>query len=580
MKDGFANVSRRTFLAASALGLAGCAASSDDSGSASGSAEASDTSEYSSTTDSGTLYINICSEPDTLDPGLISTSECSMLSTQSFVGLYGYDENSDLYPCIADGDPEVSDDGLTYTIHMKETQWSDGSELTADDFVYSWNRAVADETAADYEYLFDLVARNDDDTLAVTADDDYTLTVTLSNPCPYFQQLLAMITYFPVPQDEVDAANPDGDSPGAWCQEAGFKCNGAFKLDTWNHDESMLYVRNEYFYDADNVSLDQLEYMLSTDDTATFAAYQSGDLDFVDTIPSDEIQSVKEDPDFHKIPSSGTYYLAFNVNADFFEGMTADEACQFRKAICLLVNRQYIVDTVAQCDQQVADSFICPGLSDGNGGEFKTDDVSYYDPSEDAVADNLAEAKELLEGLGYTFTDNGDGTYECDPDITLPYIIDESATHQNVAECLQQDFAQLGITLNIETQEENVFIENRRTGNFTFAREAWLTDYNDPINYLEMFTSDSGNNDPQFGKDPEEWAPAWDEYDAMIEEIRTMTDYEARAERCHDAEDYLMATWAVIPVYYYNDIYLQKTNVDGIYAKFDAGKYFMYATKE
>ena len=580
MKADLENVSRRTFVAATALGLAGCASSSDDdSGSTSGSAEAS--SDSTSTTDSDTsvLRINIGGEPDYLDPGLISSSDCSMLSTQSFVGLYGYDENSDLYATLADGDPEVSEDGLTYTVKIKESQWSDGTELTANDFLYSWNRVVDDATAADYEYLFDVVARNDDGTVAVTADDDYTLTITLTNPCPYFTQLMAMITYFPVPEDEVEAADPDGTNPGAWCQEAGYKCNGAFKLDAWSHDESMTYVKNEYFYDADNVSLESLEYMLSEDDTATFAAYQSGDLDFADTIPTDELASVMEDEDFHKIPSQGTYYVAFNVNSDFFEGMTRDEAAQFRKAICLFIDRQYIVDTVCQCGQQVADSFICPGMSDGNGNEFKTDDVSYYDPSEEALADNQAEGREILEGLGYTFTDNGDGSYTCEPSITIPYILNEGSLHEGVAECIQQDLATMGITMSVELQDWNVLLENRKNGNYTFTREGWITDYDDPINYLELFTSDSGNNDPQFGVDPEEWAPEWDEYDEMIDEIRTMTDYEARAEKCHEAEDYLMATWAVIPIYYYNDVYLQKTNVDGIYAKFDAGKYFMYATK-
>ena len=577
MKYDYGSVTRRTFVAAAALGLAGCASSSDDSGSSSGSASSSS----SSTTDSDTsvLNINLASEPDYLDPALNSSVDGGCLCVNSFAGLYTYDENEDIVPCIASDDPTVSDDGCTYTIPMQETVWSDGTALTANDFVYSWERAAADETAADYAYLFDIVDRNEDGTLTVTADDDYTLSVTLTNPCPYFMSLLAFATFFPVPEESVEDADPDGTNPGAWCQEAGFISNGAYTLDSWSHDESMIYVKNENFYDADNVTIEELDFMLSADDTATYAAYQSGDLDFADSIPTDEIESVENDEDFHKIDQLGTYYLAFNVNSDFFADFTADQAADFRKAICLLIDRQYIVDNVGQTGQELADSFVSAGMSDGNGGIFKTDDISYYDASEDALADNQAEAKELLEGCGYTFTDNGDGTYTCEPNITLPYIINEDSGHQAIAECIQQDVAVLGIDMTIEEQDWNVFLENRKNGEYTFAREGWIADYDDPINMLELFTSDSGNNDPQFGIDPEEWAPEWDDYDALITEIRTSTDFEARVDLMHEAEDMLMATWAVIPIYYYNDVFLQKTNVDGIITTTTGMKYFMYATK-
>ena len=576
MKYDFESVTRRTFLAAAAIGLAGCASSSDDD---SGSSSGSSSSSSSSDTDTSVLSINLGSEPDYLDPALNSSVDGACLCVNSFSGLYTYDENGDIVPAIATGDPEVSDDGCTYTITLNETLWSDGSALTANDFVYSWERAAAEETAADYAYLFDIVARNDGDSLAVSADDDYTLTVTLTNPCPYFMSLLAFPTFFPVPQASVEEADSDGTNPGAWCQEAGFISNGAYTLETWNHDESMIYVKNENFYDAENVVIEELDYMLSADDTAIFAAYNSGDLDFTDSVPTDEIQSVKDNSDFYKIDELGTYYLAFNVNADLFADLTVDQAADFRKAICLLIDRQYIVDTVAQCEQEVADSFICPGMSDGNGGEFKTDEYSYYDASEEALSDNQAEAMELLEGCGYSFTDNGDGTYTCEPNITLPYIINEDSGHQACAECIQQDLAILGIDMTIETQDWNVFLENRKNGNYTFAREGWIADYDDPINMLELFTSDSGNNDPQFGIDPEEWAPEWDDYDALITEIRTSTDFEARVDLMHEAEDMLMATWAVIPIYYYNDIFMKKDNVDGIITTATGNKYFMYATK-
>ena len=572
MKYDFASMSRRAFVGAAALGLAGCASSSDDSGSSSSSSDSTEST-------GGVLNICLASEPDYLDPALNSSVDGACLIVNSFAGLYTYDDTGSIIPAIAAADPEVSDDGCVYTVTLNETLWSDGTALTASDFIYSWERACADETAADYAYLYDIIARNDDGSLNVVADDDYTLTITITNPCPYFMSLLAFPTFFPVPQESVEAADTDGTNPGAWCQEAGFVCNGAFTLDSWSHDESMIYVKNENFYDADNVTLSELDFMLSADDTAIYAAYQSGDLDFIDSVPTDEIQSVIDNDDFYIQEELGTYYVCFNVNADLFSGLSVDDAAQLRKAIALLIDRQYIVDTVAQTGQEVADSFIPAGMSDGNGGIFKTDDVSYFDASEEALADNQAEAKEILEGLGYSFTDNGDGTYSCSPSISVPYIINESSSHQAIAECMQQDLAVLGITMTIETQDWNVFLENRKNGNFTFAREGWIADYDDPINMLEIFISSSGNNDAQLGIDVEDYAPEWDEYDALVEAIRSNADFEARVDQMHEAEDMLMATWAVVPIYYYNDVYMQDSDVSGIYSTVTGNKYFMYATK-
>ena len=448
---------------------------------------------------SDTLYINLASEPDYLDPALNSSVDGACLIVNSFEGLYSYDEKGDVVPAIAEGMPEVSEDGTVYTVKMKQTKWSNGEALTANDFVYSWNRAVAEETAADYAYMFDIIKHNDDGTLAVEATDDYTLTITLTNPCPYFNSLLAFPTYYPVYQAEVEAANADGTTPGAWCQEAGFVSNGAFTLTSWSHDENMVYTKNDNYWDAANVSLKELNFMLSADDTAIYAAYNNGDLDFIDSVPTDEIGSVMNNSDFYIQDNLGTYYLAFNVNSDLFSGMTAEQAAKFRQAISLMIDRQYIVETVGQTGQIPADSYIPEGMADGNGGIFKTADTSYYDATTTG-AGNVEEAKALLEEAGFTFTDNGDGTYTPDTPISIPYILNENTGHQMVAESIQSDLSLLGIEMTIEVEDWNVFLEDRKKGNYTFAREGWLADFDDPINMLEMFTTDSGNNDPQFGR--------------------------------------------------------------------------------
>lgn len=520
------------------------------------------------------LKINLASEPDYLDPTLSSSVDGGCLAVNSFAGLYTYDKDGKLTPAI--GEATVSDDGIVYTFKLIESKWSNGEELTANDFVYSWNRAIAEETAADYSYLFDVIAKNDDGTLKVTATDDYTLEVTLISPCPYFLDLTAFPTFYPVYEAGVEEANPDGTNPGAWASEAGFVSNGAYTLTSWSHNESMVYTKNPNYYDAENVTMETLEFMLSADDTATFAAYNNGDLDFVDEVPNDEIPALKDNEEFHIQDLIGTYYVGFNVQSEMFEGKTVEEAAKMRQAMSLLIDRQYIVDNIAQAGQQVADAFIPVGMSDGNGSEFYA--KSYYD-AEATGATQVEEAMKLLEEAGYTFTEVGDGSYTISPALGFEYIINESTLHQKVAEAIQQDLAVVGIEMKIKTEDWNVFLEDRKNGNFDVAREGWLADFDDPSNMLEIFLSTGGNNDMQLGKGDSQAAPDWSEYDALMEEVRTTSDFAKRAELMHDAEDMLMETWSVVPLYFYNDIYMVKSDVKGIYATVYGMKYFMYATR-
>lgn len=565
-------------VACMATGLVACGSSSSSDTSASSDASTKTAAATTVDTDTTTLRINLASEPDYLDPALNSAVDGAVLAVNSFAGLYTQDENSNIIPAVADGDPEVSEDGLTYTVKLKETLWSNGEPLTANDFVYSWNRAVAEETAADYAYMFAPIATNDDGTLQIEATDDYTLTIQLANPCAYFLDLLAFPTFFPVYQAEVEAADTDGTNPGAWAQEAGFVSNGAFTLTEWNHNESMVYTKNPNYYDADNVTLETLEFMLSADDTAIYAAYNSGDLDFADTVPTDEVSSLLDNPEFHIIDTLGTYYVGFNVNSELFSGLTEKQASEMREALSLLIDRQYIVDTVGQTGQVPADSFIPAGMADGNGGVFESEETAYYDATATG-AGMVEDAIALLEDCGYSFESDGNGGYTISPALEVTYLTNSGTGHEAVAQCIQQDWGLVGIDVKIEVEDWNVFLEDRKSGNFDIAREGWIADFNDPINMLEMWLPEGGNNDMQFGREDNSYAPKWDEYVNLINEIYTTTDFAERTSAMHEAEDMLMSTYAVVPLYYYNDIYLQKSNVDGIYTTLNQNKYFMYATK-
>ena len=458
-------------------------------------------------TDSDTLRINLASEPDYLDPALNSSVDGACLAVNSFAGLYTYDSNGSLQPDLA-ASCEESADGITYTVTLlDDLKWSDGSELNANDFVYSWNRAVAPETAADYSYMFDVINANADGTLNVTASEDgKTLTIVLNSPCAYFLDLLAFPAYYPVKQSEVEGAAGWETNPGAWCQEAGFVSNGAYTLSAWSHDNSMTYVKNPNYHRADEVKVETLQFMLSAEDTAIYAAYNAGDLDFADTVPTDEIQSLLNNPEFHIVDNLGTYYVCFNVKSPLFAGKTPAQANAMRRAFALLVDRDYIVENIGQTGQQPANAFIPEGMADGHGGVFKENDGAYTYPDADttgyfdpyALDENLEEAIELLEFAGFEFTD--DGMLSDATPITFEYLTNEGTGHVAIAESLQQDFGMIGVNMTIKTCDWNVFLDERKAGNYDIARNGWLADFNDPINMLEMWTTDSGNNDVQYGR--------------------------------------------------------------------------------
>ena len=457
-----------------------------------------------------TLRINLASEPDYLDPALNSSVDGACLAVNSFSGLYTYNEEGVCVPACAAG-YEVSPDGLTYTVTLKEgLKWSDGSDLTAADFEYSWKRASSNVTAADYGYMFSGIEGYYDengevlagDDLAVTAIDDLTLEFVLSAPCAYMEDLMAFPTFFPVKQSAVEAAADWETNPGAWCTEAGFVSNGAYVCTAWNHDVSMTYTKNPYWYDAENVTVETIEYMLSADDTAIYAAYNAGDVDFIDTVPTDEVASLLDNEEFYIVDNLGTYYVAWNVNSELFEGKTAEEAACMREAFNMLIDRDYICENIGQTGQVAANAYIPLGMADGNGGIFKSDAIEegYYNPyaiNEDYEG-TVAKAIELLTAAGFKFDE--DGTLSDETPIVIEYLTNESSAHVAIAESMQQDFGVVGIEMTIAVQDWNVFLEERKSGNFDIAREGWIADFNDPINMLEMFITASGNNDPQYGR--------------------------------------------------------------------------------
>lgn len=469
--------------------------------------------EYATNGEKTSARLNLASEPDKLDPALNSSVDGACLAIAAFGGLYAYDKDAKLVPNLATGHT-VSEDGLTYVFDIREgLKWSDGVPIDAKDFEYSWNRLVAKETAADYAYMAAGIKGYEEGELAVSASEDgKQFTVELIAPCSYMLDLAAFPAFYIVPKHAVEAAEgykeADGTviNPGAWAQNPGFPVVGPYQLTAWDHDVSMTYTKNPNYYDAENVKLETLEFMLTADTTVAFAAYKAGDLDFIDGIPTDEIVNVIESPEFYNAPQLGTYFVIFNVNSPLFDGKTPEQANAMRKAFSLMIDRDYIVETIGQTGQKPANAFIPEGMADGHGGIFKTNDEDYKYPSEEDKGyhslkynpDEAAEqAIELLKSAGYEFEN---GKLSANTPINFEYLTNTSDAHEAIAQAIQQDLGAIGITLTVKSIDWKVFLNERKSGNYDVARHGWIADFDDPINMLEMWVTDSGNNDAQFGR--------------------------------------------------------------------------------
>ena len=458
-----------------------------------------------------TLRINLASEPDRLDPALLYTVDGACLAVNSFAGLYTHAADGTLQPELATG-YTVSDDGLTYTFTLREgLAWSDGEPLTAEDFVYSWQRAADPANGAVYSYLYSVIAGyGTEEGLAVSASEDgLSFTVELAAPCPYMLDLAAFPAFYPVPQHCVEAAegylNEDGSllDPGAWATEAGFVTSGAYTLESWTHDESMVYVKNPNYWNAQSVTMERLEFMLSADDATIYAAYRAGDLDFIDTVPADEMPALLEsgDPEFYVADNLGTYFLCFNVNSPMFEGMTDAQAANVRKAISMLIDRTWISETV-RLTEPPANTFVPAAMADGNGGTFRQNDDAYtYPDAEDvgymSLTSDVEGAIALLEEAGYTFEG---GVLSAETPLSFEYLVNPGTQHEGVAQLIQEDLAVVGIEMTIRSVEWNVLPGEMMAGNFDVGRLGMNADFNDPICFLEMFTTASGNNFCQLGR--------------------------------------------------------------------------------
>ena len=551
-------ISRRNFLkvagvGAAALGLAACGGSKSGSTAASGNASSAGSSTGSINTAGFTVQYG--SNPETLDPALNSAVDGGNTIITVFETLLIINENNETVPGQAES-WTTSEDGLTWTFTMRDgLKWSDGSELNAKDFEYSFKRMADPDTAAPYAETclgmidgFEEAAGFPDadgnptvepnlDALNVKASDDgKTLTIVLGYPCSYFDKIAAFAAMSPVQKATVEA---NGD---AWCTSPDtYVCNGPYMITEWTPSERIVLTKNPNYvggWDNSKIVSDSITLLLLEDSSASFAAYNSGEAVLIKDVPTDEIPSLtkaEDGGDFYVDTILGTYYVSLNLQHDAFKD------AKVRKALSLAIDRDYVANTIMQGTYSTADSIVGPGIVDENGYFHDNGNAPYISADYEA---NLAEAKKLLAEAGYP---NGEGY------PVIEYSCNDAGYHVPLAEYLQQAWGDLGITLTISKMEWSSFTAARRAGEYDVARNGWVMDYNDPSNMLDLFCSGNGNNDGKYSNP---------EFDAAIDASRVADSAEHFAQ-LHKAEDILMEDMGCLPIAYYNEYWLQSSSLKG-----------------
>lgn len=483
------------------------------------------------------ITYNNASEPETIDPAKAQGQPDLQVINTVFEGLVRYGKDAKIQPGMAK-EWKISDDKTTYTFTLTDAKWSNGDPVTAEDFVFAWERALNPETASPYAYqLYYLVngqaynegTEKDFSKVGVKAVDAKTLEVKLNGPAPQFLGLTAFATLMPVNKKVVSA-----DKDWATKMES-YIGNGPFKMTKWEKNQKFEFVKNDNYWDKASVKLDNLVYTSVVESSTEYNMFETGQIDFGDDPPLEEIDRLIKDKTVTVGADLSTYYYVFNTKAKPFDDV------RVRKAFAMAVDREAVVKNITKAGQIPAFAFVPPGFPDADTAkDFRTTGGDYFKA-------DLAEAKKLLADAGYP---DGKGF----PKVEL--MVNDNEGHVKIASALLEMWkTNLGIdTVSVKTMEWGSYLKARKSGDFQIARAGWGADYLDAMTFVDLYTTENigGNNDTF-------WSNA--EFDKAIKAVNTEGDVNKRFELMHKAEKLMMDDMIVLPVYYYTNPYYAKPYV-------------------
>ncbi|MFO1444791.1 peptide ABC transporter substrate-binding protein [Bacillus sp. Bva_UNVM-123] len=485
------------------------------------------------------LRININTEPPSLHPGLAKDTTSGTVLRQTFEGLTRINQDGVAENAAAE-DIKVSDDQTVYTFKLRDMVWSNGDPVTAKDFEYAWKWALDPKNQSEYAYQLYYVkggeaantAGGSLDDVGVKALDEKTLEVTLENPTPYFLELTAFYTYLPI-NSKIAEANPN------WANDAGdnYTTNGPFVMTQWSHSDKILLKKNEQYWDADSVKLNSIEMIMINDPNTELSMFDNGELDWAGmptgNLPTDAMQHLRDEGRLNVEAIAGVYNYKFNVTKEPFNNVN------IRKAFTYAINRQELIENVTQGEQLPAMAIVPPSM-------FPENEKGYF-------ADNDVEkAKEFLqkglEELGYKDVSEF-------PAVTLSYNTSEN--HQKIAQAIQDMWKNnLGVEVELDNQEWAVFLDKMTALDYQVGRMGWLGDFNDAINFLEMYRDADGGNNNTGWENPK--------FKELLNNSANEGDADKRQQMLKDAEAVFMEDMPAAPIYFYTNTWVQVDNLKDV----------------
>ena len=540
--------------------FAACGDTSGTSSSAGTSSTASDSGDSSAAEEGetatggsgGTLNMRNTMEPTSLNT-LLATYAYDFTPINAMIEcLYRDDENDVPQPAGAET-VDISDDKLVYTFHLREdATWSNGDPVVATDYEFAWQQALNPKVASDYAYMLYFIHNAEPyfngevewSEVGVKVIDDYTLEVTLDNPLPYATDLFAFPTLAPINQKFYEEVGADKYATDAEY----FCCNGMYELTEWSHNSQIVFQKREDYWNADAVGPDEIVYKIITDSQAGLNSYLSREIDYTD-LDSGEVVQQAEAAGFEVgvKPARSSYYLIVNTEDEFMSNQN------LRLALAYSIDKQALVDTVYQNDNQPMTSFTPPAIMGAAGADGPSFQEALLEERGEMYpgSGDLEKAQEYLqaalEELGCTVDE-----------LNLSIDCADDSLRRNCATFLQEQWRQnLGIeNITVNSMQTKQVAANRQSGDYCMSLGGWSPDYNDAINFLDLWVTDGGNNDSFWSNE---------EYDNLIAQATAEADEEVRQQYLFDAEEILAAEMPIIPLYWQcqNYSYNKDKIVDG-----------------
>ena len=476
-------------------------------------------------------------EPETLDIHKSSGVSEANIQRDMFEGLVTEDAFGKLQPGVAEK-WDISSDGKRYTFHLRgDSQWSDGTGVTADDFVYAYRRALNPATASDYAFIlwpiagaeaFSKGGQKDPAQIGVKALDPQTLEINLKAPTPYFLGMLMHPMAFPVPKQVIEKLGND------WIKPENIRCNGAYCLSEWTPQAQVKLVKNPHYRRAADVSIDSVSYIPTEDQNSELKRYRAGEIDITYDVPADQIKNVEKDfpAEFRSTPYIGTYYYALNLENPAFKNNP-----KVRIALSLALDRDILTEKITQSGEIPAWGWVPP-----------VDNYTQQNREEKAL--DKAARTQLAQSL---YAESG---YNADKPLELEILYNTSDNNKKLAIAIAAMWKQvLGVKTSLRNEEWKVYLSSRKQKQFQVVRSSWVGDYNDAHTFLSLFKSDVGEMNTSGYKNPE--------YDRLLQEAETQADPQKRREAMEQAERILLADAPIIPIYYNTTQHLISPKLSG-----------------